>query len=298
MSFPQTRKDAVRVAYLLMVHRNPDQVAALLRALPADSPVFVHIDARVPRRGFAALSALQEVRPFTLVRRHRCYWGRIGMVRATLELVRAALASGEEWQYASLLSGADYPIASNEAIADFLEEHAGQEFLSFWDMRAESNPWRHAPGRMQSDARVDRQHFGAGRRIVRSPWRRSMPGGLHPYGGSQWWTLSRQALEFVVRFTDEHPRYLRFMRGVFVPDECFVQTALGNSRFKASIPGDDLRYVDWDRPEPPHPAILRSEDVEVLGASGKLYARKFDLGADPGVFAAVDARLRGATPVG
>lgn len=288
----------MRVAYLLMVHRNPEQVAALLRALPTDSPVFVHIDARVPRRAFAALAALQEVRPFTLVRRHRCYWGRIGMVRATLELVRAALASGERWDYASLLSGADYPIASNEAIAGFLEEHAGQEFISFWDMRSESNPWKYAPGRMQSDARVDRQHVGAGRRIVRAPWRRSMPGGLHPYGGAQWWTLTRQALEFVMTFTAAHPRYVRFMQGVFVPDECFVQTVLGNSPFRRSFAGDDLRHVDWSRPEPPYPAVLRSEDVEVIGESGKLYARKFDLGVDPEVFATVDRRLRGARSAG
>lgn len=283
----------MRVAYLLMVHRNPNQLRALLQALPADSPVFMHCDARVPRRTFRAIASLQEVRPFTLVRRHRCYWGRIGMVRATLELTRAALDSRERWNYASLLSGADYPIASNDAIAGFLEEHAGQEYLSFWDMRAESNPWKHSPGRMQSDGRVDREHFGAGRRIVRLPWRRTMPFGLRPYGGSQWWTLSREALEYVVRFSDEHPGYLRFMRGVFIPDECFVQTVLGNSRFREAIPGDDLRYVDWDRPEPPHPAILRSEDVDVLGRSGKLYARKFDLSVDRAVFKTIDRQLRG-----
>lgn len=281
----------MRVAYLLMVHRKPQQVRLLLEALPPDSPVFVHIDARVRRPMYEALAALRAERPFVLVRRHRCYWGRIGMVRATLELVRAALASDEGWEYASLLSGADYPIASNDVIAGFLERNRGREFLSFWDMRAE-NPWTRAPGRLQSDSRVDRQHFGAGRRIVRSPWRRRMPEGLHPYGGSQWWTLSRPALQHLVRYLDDHPRVLRFLRGVFVPDECVAQTVLGNSAFRPAITGDDLRYVDWSRPEPPYPAVLGEGDVAALAASDRLYARKFDIDADRAVFGAIDRRIR------
>lgn len=282
----------MRVAYLLMVHRNPEQVAHLLRALPKDSPVFVHIDRRVGRRGYEALAELQSVRPFRLVRRHRCYWGRIGMVRATLELAHAALAEPAGWDYASLLSGSDYPIVSNERISSFLDEHAGQEFLSFWDMRAESNPWKHAPGRMQSDARVDRQHFGAGRRIVRAPWVRPMPEGLHPFGGSQWWTLSRPALEHVTGYVRDHPGFLRFMRGVFVPDECAVQTILGNSPMRDAIGSTDLRFVDWGRPHPPYPAVLTEADIPVLAASGHLYARKFDLAVAPQVFDQIDRRLR------
>jgi hypothetical protein len=275
-----------------MVHRNPEQVAALLRALPDDAPVFVHVDARVKRRTYEALAALRSQRPFELVRRHRCYWGRIGMVRATLELARAALAARDPWDYASLLSGADYPIKSNEDISGFLDAHAGEEFLSFWDMRAESNPWKHAPGRFQSDSRVDRQHFGAGRRIIRSPWRRTLPYGLHPYGGSQWWTLSRAAIGYLTRYVDDHPRLLPFMRGVFVPDECFVQTVLGNSPFRDAIASTDLRYVDWSRPEPPYPELLTEADIPELAMRESLYARKFDLDAAPAVFEQIEQRLR------
>lgn len=284
----------MRVAYLLMVHQKPEQVRRLLSALPPESPVFVHVDRRVPRHVYDSLAALRATRPFTLVRRHRCYWGRIGMVQATLELVRAAITSGIDWQYASLLSGADYPIASNDAIEEFLAANAGSEFMSFWDMRGE-NPWSSAPGRMQSVSRVERRHLGAGRLIVRSPWIRRMPGGLRPYGGSQWWTLSRAALQHVVRFVDRHPRYLRFMRGVFIPDECAVQTVLGNSRFRPAITGDDLRHVDWTRPEGPYPAVFGAEDAPALRASGKLYARKFDIDTHPEAFDAVDRTSRART---
>ena len=282
----------MRIAYLLMVHRQAEQVRALLRALPPDSPVFVHIDRRVRRPVYRALVALQQERPFVLVRRYRCYWGRIGMVKATLALVRAALESGEDWQYASLLSGADYPIASNERIEQRLAQEDGAQYMAFWDMRADDNPWKHAPGRMQSDSRVDRRHIGAGRHIARFPWHRRMPYDLHPYGGSQWWTLTREALQHVVRYSDEHPRLLRFMRGVFVPDECFVQTVLGSSPFREAIADTDLRFVDWSRPEPPYPAMLTSVDIDQLRDSGRFYARKFDIDADPAVFGEVDRQLR------
>jgi hypothetical protein len=288
----------MRVAYLIMVHRNARQVEMLLRALPEDASVFVHIDARVSRAVYDELAGLRDQRPFELVRRYRCYWGRIGMVRATIALARAALAASDEWDYVSLLSGSDYPIASHERLSAFLSDHEGEEFMSFWDMRSETNPWKNAPGRMQSDSRVDRRHVGAGRHMVRSPWRRSMPYGLHPYGGSQWWTLSRAAVDYLVRYVDDHPRFLPFMRGVFVPDECTVQTVLGNSPFREAISGSDLRYVDWSRPEPPYPAVLMTADLETIGGSGAMYARKFDLDADPRVFEEIDRRLRGSTASG
>lgn len=280
----------VRVAYLLMVHRRPEQVRALLNALPADSPVFVHVDARVRSEVYRSIAALRSERHFVLVRRHRCYWGRIGMVKATLELVGAALDSGEDWQFASLLSGADYPIKSTQEISAYLDARRGRQFMSMWDMRSD-NPWTSAPGRLQSESRVDRRHIGAGRRILRSPWKRRMPYGLHPFGGSQWWTLSFDALVYVREFVRNNPRYLPFMRGVFIPDECFFQTILANSPLKSSIEEDDLRYVDWGRPTPPHPAVLGTSDIDALAESPKLYARKFDIDFDAEVFQEIDRRL-------
>jgi hypothetical protein len=122
-------------------------------------------------------------------------------------------------------------------------------------------------------------------------WRlgsRKLPSGVVPFGGSQWWTLSRKALEYVEAKRRDDSRFIRFLGNSFIPDECFMQTILGNSRFASDIVQDDLRFAIWDRPEPPFPAVLKRADLPMLAASSKHFARKFDLEDDPGVADEID----------
>ena len=126
-----------------------------------------------------------------------------------------------------------------------------------------------------------------------------MPLGLQPYGGSQWWTLSRQALHYISEFCRRAPEFLSFSKHAFIPDEMVIQTILSNSRFAERVAGDDLRLTIWDRPSPPYPAVLTSADLDLLLSSQKLYARKFDVQTDPLVLQALadrNSKLEWAAP--
>lgn len=280
------------IAYLILAHAHPRQLARLVAALPHGSPVFIHIDARSPDAVVEETQALLSGRPQVFfVPRHRCWWARIGIVRGTMSLIDALVGSGVTFDYASLLSGACYPIRSNEEIDRFLAEHAGQEHIECFPLDR-PNRWSSDGGLSTAPGRVLRFHLTFRSRIIRTPILRKLPMGYRPFGGGQWWTLSRAAVTHVASVAARHPRLMRFFAHSFAPDESYVQTILGNSEFVGRVTGDDQRLTIWDRPKPPFPAVLRGEDLPLMRASGKLYARKFSDTVDADVYGRIDAELR------
>jgi hypothetical protein len=280
------------IAYLILVHANPRQFARLVGALPATSPLFIHIDARTPPEMAEALTAVCGTRSRVhFVERHRCYWGGIGIARATVSLLKAAITSGEPFEHATLLSGADYPIKSEATIETLLAENPAAEHIEAFAM-LKPNRWTAHGGLFNAVSRVLRPHVRIRSRVWRLPWSRRLPYGLEPYGGSQWWTLTRAAVAHMVAYLDTHPRLMRYMSGVFIPDEALVQTLIANSSFAANVTGSDLRLHIWDRPEPPYPATLKSEDIDLIAGSPALFARKLDPNVDEAVYDRIDRALR------
>jgi hypothetical protein len=51
---------------------------------------------------------------------------------------------------------------------------------------------------------------------------------------------------------------------------------MSNSPHKDKIVSDDLRYTDWENPNPLYPRTLDAGDFATLMKSKKLFARKFD----------------------
>jgi hypothetical protein len=275
----------VRNAYLILAHSRPRQLATLVGALPRDARVLIHYDKRSPSYddAFEAVMAVNGSALF--VPRHKCWWGAPGIMWATLEMIRTLVNSGLSFDYATLLSGQDYPIKTADRIAGDLSR--GGEFIECFSM-LEPNRWS-----------GQGPYFGAPDKVLgrfvrfRSHVRRigtRTAHGVIPYGGSQWWTLSDEALRYVAR-ADE--RLLRFLARSFIPDESFMQTILGNSLMHERIVQDDLRLAVWDRAHPPYPALLTAADLPAMASSRKHFARKFDFDQHPSLVDQLD-KLRAA----
>lgn len=280
----------IKIAYLILAHVRPQQLARLIARLPADSPILVHFDRRADSAVYAQavylLSGRANVR---FVKRHPCRWAAWGIVEATLTLINALLDLHVDFDYASLISGTDYPIKSNREIAAFLGAHRGTEFLETFLLTA-PNKWSQHGGIYQAPHKLLCRHLRFRSRVVRLPGMRKLPAGLEPYGGSQWWTLTRHALEYIRHFVKTTPQFVSFSKMSFIPDESFIQCILNSSPLKDRICNDDLRLIIWDRPTPPYPATLRLEDLDLLLASHKLFARKFDWQLSGSVLDALDDR--------
>lgn len=281
------------VAYLVLAHKNPSQLARLADALGAGGGrVLVHVDAKTDDAPFRAALAGRPGVAFA-AGRHAVHWGGFGMVRATLELCRAALAGDAERLV--LLSGLDLPLRPVGEIESVLAAdvdridllrlpHAGLGDGGGLDRIR----WLHAVDTM---ARL-RLHPKAlalahARLLPFSP--RRLPDGLTLRMGSQWWALRRGTVERILALLAARPEIERFFAGTRIPDESFFQTLVATVVPEAAV-APPLRYMDWSRPM--RPWVFRLDDLPALHGCGALFARKFDVDVDARVVDAVLALQR------
>lgn len=280
----------MRLAYLLVVHRNPRQVVRLVRRLGEGETTFVvHVDRRAPgplREEIARGTTDLDVR---FVPSHRCYWGGFGMVRAALKGMQHLVANEVPFDYAVLLSGQDYPLRSARAIRDFLAAADGRSFMNHFPL-----PRLDGWGARGGLDRFEDWHLIRTRALhVRLPRKRRLPLGLRPYGGGAWWCLARPVVEHVTRTVDANPGLVRFFEHVLHPSEIFFQTVVMNSPLAESVVDDSLRFVRWSGAGNPDTLTIAAAD-ELL-ASGALFARKFDENVDGRILDVLDERLEDAS---
>ena len=268
-----------KLAFFILCHKTPQQVIRLVERLHDDNSVFViHVDKRAVQEVYDTLKSFSDKHPAHVHlcrQRHRCYWGRFGIVEATLSCIREALRLNLPFDHAFLLSGQDYPIKSLSDIRAFLDDHVSEEFIESFPAD-EPNRWTEAEGEHNALHRVLHWTISFRSRHFRIKLRRRFPFGFRPHGGSMWWCLTKDCVLYIDRFVRENPAYARYFRAVFIPDESFFQSIVSNSPYKGRIISDDLRYIDWENPNPHYPRTLESDDFDLLMASSKLIAQKID----------------------
>ena len=283
----------MQAVFFILVHKNPEQTIRLIERLESTQSKFVvHVDQRSPDAVNSVISDWAAKRTdVTLAERHRCYWGDFGIVAETLECVRTALKFDDGFDYGILLSGQDYPIKPLRSILDYLTLNTGKQFIESFLLDETENRWTHQGKEYQATARYS--WYVARFRSLRLPipLRRSMPAGLKPCGGFQWWCLTREALEYISEYLEKNPKVLQFFKHVSIPDETVFQTVLYSSHFQKDIISDDMHYADWDRPNPQYPRVFGEGDFEQLRASPKLFARKFDITRGTDIFDLIDREL-------
>ncbi len=298
--------------YLLLLHKAPEQAQRLIARLARPATrFFIHIDQRVDAAPFhTALAAFQE--SVTYLRRYDSAWGGQGAVLATLEGLRVALARGRDWHYIHLISGQDYPIADNRTIDGFFDAASGKNFIEHLPMPVTG---MHEGGMN----RIEDYHFVPRRRyrsrleawglsFERSANRllhalgqaRRFPAYAKPHVGSNWWSLTPAAAAYILDFVEAHPDYLLYHRHTLSADEVFFASILASAEdaeLRASLVNENMRYVVWDKPgQKEFPAILRSEDADMILRSGKLWARKFDVAVDASVLDRIDEAVAARKP--
>jgi len=288
-------------AYLILAHNNPSQLLKLLSRLKdANSWFFLHIDIKSPIEKFQAILENTNFN-LVLVERENGKWGGLGIVKATLNGLNKICNHEVKFDYIHLLSGNDYPIVSNKVIDDFLGAHKDKIFIEYFPMPVKK--WnKGGMTRLQWYNFIRIQYYNSWKwytlMIVNkliaaiSLFRRKFPSYLKPFGGSQWWSITLPAAEYILQFVKQHPDYLRYHRQTLLPDEIFFQTILANATeewLKNNLVNDNLRHILWSKPgATKFPLFLTMDDYEDIISSGKLWARKFDMNTDTSIFDALD----------
>jgi Core-2/I-Branching enzyme len=275
-----------KIAFLIAAHEEPFLVRRLVLSLAAPwARFFVHIDRHVPAQPFAeALSGIAHV---TFIQpRVSVNWGGWSQIEATLLLMRRALAQDATLARFALLSGACYPLRSNEALRDFLFASEA-EYINASPMPdiARDKPLTRLT-RWQFEGGLRGQGLRAKTIRLLNDSLRILPArdlkvgldGLAPYHGSTWWVLTRLGVETVLDWTDRRPKLAAFLRHTHCPDECFFQTVLANSALKERL-APSLTFTDWSDPQEQPRRICDGHLSQLLGRDGApFFARKFSSG--------------------
>ena len=297
----------MKIAYLVLAHRNIDQLYKLLDILIAhtDNHVFVHLDSKFNPQIDDKYLNINRIT--FLGNRINISWGGFSVIAATQLLLKEAY-SQSDFDYYILLSGQCLPIKSQNEIRGYLKINNGFSFLEATNKinRDDESYLYKFYYPVFFDAlnfiKFDRIKIGRKRPYVKKlliSWvrklykllrlRRKVPVGIEPHFGSQWWVLHREHVKYIFEFINKRPEIVNYFKYTWAPDELFYQSVLMSSPIKDSIINRFLWYIDWSANGPPK--TLTMDDWEKLEKSDKLFARKFDITVDREIIEKVRKRL-------
>jgi len=300
------------VAFLVVSHRNPEQVLRLVRVLREGESTAVVV--RHDERGCSLdACAVEAAGGSLLADHHEADWGSnafADMLLGALEHVRRL----HDPDWVVTLSGQDYPLRPVDELSRLLTEGPYQALLhDSWELDLTR---RATPPRDEFFRRYAYRHYAVPRSVAGAVSRalgsrayvRVMPPGQPvlvglrarrtPFGpglgcrvSSDWLMLHRTAIESLLGFVGSNPGVMRYYRRAVIPSESLFATALGNDPAIAVGPAPrSLRF----QPGAANPDVLGARDVGELLRGGGYLARKFDAEADPRALDLLDEARAGA----
>ena len=278
----------MKLAHLILAHARPEQLDRLIRALQhPDADFYIHIDHKIDIGPFLKLQQHKNV--YLVRKRQKVCWGAYSMVQATLNGFEQIMASDIPYSYVNLLSGQDYPLKSPDSIHHFLQKQAGTQFIEYLSVE---NEWQEAIPRIQKYHLTNYSIPGKYRleRLLNTllPDRKP-PEKLTLVGRSQWFTITQEAVKYILLYLRMHPNVRRFFEFTWGADELMFHTLLYNSPFQSRMQNNNLRYIDWSEGKV-SPKILTVADEPALRTSGKLFARKFNVTTHPEIMDLLDTK--------
>lgn len=302
----------MKLAYLILAHRYPEQLLRLIESRNTENTVFfIHINKMTDNKTYdqfiKAFSHLPNVR---FIKRNVIYMFDFGHTQATIQGIQEIIESQIDFDYLIFGTGQDYSIKSKRYIEQFFQENQGKIFLDYMDNTVITDglwPTRSADNINYWHVRLWKLRFlffgslnltshnrycntnKAWYKILEFfwskimplfPFKRKFPEGFTPYRGSAYWCFPKDCVEYIYDFVKKNQSFVNYFRYVDGPDEMFFQTILLNSPLKERIVNDNLFFIDFENPNPTRPRVFEKCDFERLVKSPKLFARKFDATRD------------------
>lgn len=261
----------------MLVHTAFDRAEQVIRHWSDHGcPVVVHVDSVVDTRRFDSfVSRLADCPRVLFAPRYRCEWGSWGLVAATLAAAEMMVARFPEADHIYLTSGACLPLRPVPELERYLSERPGTDFIE--SATTADVPWtvgglseERFTLRFPFSWRRHRRLFDRYVQIQRKLGiKRKIPDGIDPHMGSQWWCLTRRTLLAIL--TDpERPRFDRYFRKVWIPDESYFQTLA--RRHSRQVESRSLTLSKFDFQGKPH--IFYDDHLQLLRRSDCFVARK------------------------
>lgn len=269
----------VKIAYLLLCHKNADYVIAQAKAYSRAGDVMaIHFDKRASAKEYAKLvGALGDDPNVAFAKRVACGWGEYSLVQASFNLLDAARAAFEDVTHYYLVSGDCYPIKSASFIRSQLAP-ADRDFIEINDfmesdwiktgIKEERLIYRH----LVNERKHKKLFYNLMKAQRKLGLERSLPKDLTIKIGSQWWLLRAETVEAMYAFLKKRQDVLRFFSTTWIPDEIAFQTIIAHCADHSEIvsrPPTTLVFTDYGMP-----VTFYADHLNMIRKEPRFFARK------------------------
>jgi len=293
-------------AYLIMAHKNQDQLIRLIKQLDdKDNDIFLHIDKKsIDQFNIIALKKCCTYSNIYILQPITVFWGSSTEVACELALLREA-SSKKCYDYYHLISGQDFPLKSQKVIHDFFKENAGKEFVNFSGKNVTGFG-------IEIRDRVDYKWHTNLYDLFKSNLYRKIVMRLDVYmvklkkklclkkshkkyfHGANWFDITHDLAIDVVNNED---KILNRYKDGFCVDEVFLQTFIIDHGYldrvydsnNAEISKSIKREIDWNRG---NPYTWRYSDLNYLKSCSSFFVRKIDEDLDSRLIEGIEQFLK------
>jgi hypothetical protein len=239
-------------------------------------PVVIHVDKRVQKWSYDTLHAdLADLPNVRFSDRFACEWGTWGIVAATQAAAEVMLADFPSVRHVYLSSGSCLPLRPVKELIAYLDERPRTDFIE--SVTTEEVGWTIGGLNMERFTlrfpfswRTQRWLFDRYVKLQRAvQFQRTIPNGIVPHLGSQWWCLTRQTLSAILQ-GPERQTYDTYFRRVWIPDESYFQTLV--RQVSSNVESRSLTLSKFDFQGKPH--IFYDDHLQLLRRSDCFVARK------------------------
>ncbi len=267
----------IRIGVVLLSHQHLHRTAQLALFLAQHGAVVaIHVDAKSDRGSYDQLvHAVGTTGQIFLCERTYCEWGMFSLTQAALSAAEALLKRWPNLSHVCQISGDTLPIRSLVDFEQYIASHPQTDFIEC--VAAARTNW------VKGGLGIERFQFWfpvAWRRrrrlfdfLVKVQRRfavsRSIPDGISPYLGSQWWCLTTQTLKAILQ-DPQRDEYAKYFRWCWIPDESYFQSLV--SKHATNIESRSIVMSKFDQLGRPY--IYYDDHAEMLAQSGEYFVRK------------------------
>ena len=290
---------------LIQAHKNFEQLLHLVEYFTNDCYVFIHIDKKSTFKDeqISLLKELPQVKG--IYKKFSVHWAGFSILKCELFLLKEALKY-PEIGYFHLISGQDYPIKPLNSFLDFFNANNNKSYMEFQHIpfpQWEKNTYARYCSYFLFDylprtekARKMHLKFQSWQRKIGI--KRNIPNQFdHLYGGSAWFSITREAVSVLLNYHKHHKSFYHRLRFTFCPEETYVTTVLVNLIPKNKVIADNYRYIRWTKENGSCPANYGTEHFFLIAQHHGFFARKFDVPVSQNCISLIDKYLLSDSPL-
>ena len=275
----------MKQAILITAYKNFLHLEEIIKCFDTNFELYIHLDKKSEISDIELTNLRKYDSVKLLEQKYKVNWGGFNHLKSILYLIEHALKNPDN-HYFHLITGHDFPIKKASYFVDFFTNN-NYEYIDYVTIPRIGGADNGNMDRIEYynfydlwDFKIHQQYEKIKLAIKlqkRLGFKRTIAAKMPKlYGGSTYWSLSRECVSYVLEFTQKNKFVLNRFKYTLCAEEFYFQTIIMNSGFATKVANENLRHIDWVARNGNNPAVLDETDFEILKETNAVFARKFD----------------------